>query len=55
MLGKEKIKNKVIDFHCDKIMDDWLDEFLDFSVVKEILIKILIYNLDYFAKQSLQN
>ena len=54
MLGKEKIKTKVIDFHCDKIMHDWLDESLDFSVVKEILIEILIYNLDYFAKQSLQ-
>ena len=35
MLGKEKIKNKVIDFHCDKIMHDWLDEFVKFFCCKK--------------------
>ena len=55
MLGKEKIKTKVIDFHCDKIMHDWLDESLDFSVVKEILIEILIYNLEYFNCKAISS
>ena len=35
MLGEGKFKNKIIDFHCNKIMHDWLNKFLDFSVVKE--------------------